>query len=663
MAKTGQTSDDRRHDFVRPDASSEIKEASWEELRAAVKAKGHRVEDMDQSTVVDTAIQEGLLDHARLQGSWDAAHPGPVDPANPPKGLPVEDLDPSSAELFEDMVIRDAAEAEGLDRNSDVETKADHLLATRYSADREVAEAVTGLGSTSGDSELRDEVANVGARTLAGRPDSPLDRATLELHASGETQHQEDAAREELIREHGYEEWQVASRSGEELQNLLDWHANHPDSSTTDGSSANGAAGEADVGGTASDAGTSHVGVGNQTTSDRGSSAGISTSEGSSGASSGAQGTETVTWVFSTGGEHYLGDNGKWYNASHQEVTNPQEIAELEQLHEGFLAAGGFDEPIGSFESQGTESSDTSSTATDGADHAAADANGDGTDSETSDDDDDGGSGDDDDGDDGDDGSGDSTSEDDGASGDASEASDEESESTAATSDEGMPGPDGHVPVDPVDQARFDASPFGRAQRQSEIDQIEGRIGRAGSPDDGPSDAQEADFLLTEAGAGQLEDLSDGVENNRNGGDADPIDLDVQETGGPVDEVAATGGGLIGPSEDAPTVGARGGPIEGVPEAIGGATPIAGPLGGPRSSESFGEGSLAAAALDDIEDGADDAGENGDGIAEEGTEGHAPVATEQPNWVEEADVNELVFDSAPNVVVEAEFDVEFDVVD
>ncbi|MEM9748391.1 MAG: hypothetical protein AAF945_16985, partial [Actinomycetota bacterium] len=454
---------------------------------------------------------------------------------------------------------------------------------------------------TLGDGDIEQGLADEAERQLAGRTGSPLSGDTI--RAQEEAAQEGQALRGTLTGQYGYAEADLVGRPRDELRSMIEWHRENP---TDDGGAGDGPV--ADQGGTDRDADTD---VGATTGGAKAGATGGSTvparDDSSHSRSDDADtdtdtntDTDTATDARATETESSTSGTASTPPSGQAATEADPYAAEVDTDGDGDFATGTANDNVVADDDgmsmeylspdeareffgeegyrdientpPGSETgSDRTSTGTSGTDVGAGESSDDSGSNDSSDD----GSDDDDDDDGGDAGDGDATDTAADTSSEDEQGTDDDSADT--TSDAGTPHPDGDTPEDPEARARFEETGVGREQRQDQIDAIEAKGGRYGSPDDSPSDAERGSFFETGPGAAVAEDLREGVEDNSGDGVTDPHDLDAVESGGPVIELKIAGNGLVAPAEEAPIIGfGEGAPVVDSPG-------IAGPVGGTRS--------------------------------------------------------------------------------
>ncbi|MEM9038946.1 MAG: hypothetical protein AAGD33_03515 [Actinomycetota bacterium] len=590
--RTGQYSDDRSRDYGGEDFVDHISESAMKALEAQLQKDGVDTSGRSDDEIVEIGINRGYVDEQALHESWNDHHPevAPDNP-NPPQGLDTPTAEEAGpAALFTDMMNRHV-----LDGFVDAHITPDSPLDPAHQWNAVVASDMGEIrratiegaklpdDPTLGDADIKQGLADEAERQLAGRTGSPLSGDAIRAQEGAAQEGQ--ALRDTLTGQYGYAEADLLGRPRDELRSMIEWHRENP---TDNGTAAAGAV--ADRGGTDHDADTDA-----EVTSDvePGATGGSSTARGESSEPRSDDGTDTTTTEThpSTGGTASTPPSGQ-----PAAEADPYAV-DVDTEGDGEYAPGASSsEPsVDDFEAiylppedverrfpdhhrefqdedgQSGPSGDQTSTNTSDRDVGAGESSGDSGSNDSSDD----GSDDDDDDDDSGDGDGDNADTADDTSSEDEQGTDDTADTT---SDAGTPHPDGDVPEDPEARARFEETGFGRDQRQDQIDAIEAKGGRLGSPDESPSDADRGSFFDTDPGAAVAEDLRNGVEDNSGDGVTDPHDLDVIESGRPVVELKVTGNGLVAPGDAEAPIGGFG---DGAP-AID--TPgIAGPVGGTRS--------------------------------------------------------------------------------
>ncbi len=577
----------------------------------------------DPASVVDAAIESGIVDGESLRNDYVARHPE-IDPDNPnrPAGLdtrPVEEV--SNLELYNESTDTALAEDRGLDPDSpvDVATQMEWKLAKKHFEDRQMAERIVAdRGDVEdpadlSDAELGKLVTDEALKKHMGEGDSPHPSDVVAGYKKA-------SAIARLVKDHGYEREDLDPLDpGDVIRKAQEEDARagkmrSPASPTSPPVEDRGepprsrSAGEGPTArppGNLAGGGSRSPGPGGGAGADTGPSGGEPPTGGDSPEAAPAAGTpgspggggETVRIVATVqDGDQdvHRAEDGRWFDSDGNVISDPATTAALEDSYQdaertaaemGGHIGGTIDslETSGRTHEQATEEQGGGGVAG-GESSAEQDQTGDSGSGEE-DESGDSGSGEEDSGEgdnegDGDGDEGDSTGEADDGTGE-----DEEGEAdgdVAGDSEEGTPAPDGDVAVDPADQARFDDSSFGAGQRQDQMDAIDARGGAAGSPDDRPDGSDDQGPGGTSAAGAEQRDPAAEIEHVVGGGYSDPLDLEAEESHGAVVETKIGGGGVVDPSDDESDPGGphygdgiKGNPVSGVPGVSGGADALA----------------------------------------------------------------------------------------
>ncbi|MEM9034982.1 MAG: hypothetical protein AAGD18_10360 [Actinomycetota bacterium] len=588
-------------DYGREEIVEAAHQAAIDRLRQELAKREGTTENtvnMSDEEVADAAVAGGLFSRDELEELYIRKHPE-VDPANEdrPSGLDTQPAaEMSNYELLVGRIDHELAIAEGLDPDSpvDLATQANYVMAAGYAHEREMAENLVARRFDVEDpSKLSDErlvelVEEERLKTILNATKSGHDLETIVAQKRGETINH-------LVEEYGFDradldglslgelndrwaeaqeqaawraeaEAEVAHRTDvinpstltdAELRALLDEEAKNQQAeadaqSDTSGGADSAAAGAVVPGddhdpeaGTQQDTRDPGYDYGNDLYEDRD----------RSGDSTDLDDDATLTGYVGYGDVVYL-DNGAYYEPRSDgtwvtpwgvKVEDPVLIDELNAIWDRDVGGGATVERP-SMDDQSEVPSDVESSEAE-----------------------DGQSSEDDSGSDDDDEEDDEGTADDAAAAEGEDEQGEDDESGDSESSAGTPHPDGDVPIDPADQARFDESPFGEAQRQAQIDAIEDRSGTAGAPEDDPSGLDDPDFLDTPVGEAMMADVIDGMAMKADGGDTDPLDIDAEESNGEVVELKLQGGGVVDPVDD--DTGTTGPRLPTVPDDPTGGTP------------------------------------------------------------------------------------------